>query len=93
MGVKGIGNKAMNQKVVRSLQEPAKGNNPYEKLFVFEIEGIAKPASGTFQYDYLGCWKEGSYSFLFFTSNKKADVDAFIAKNSELSIRSEMILK
>jgi ribosomal protein L11 methyltransferase len=66
---------------------------PYEKLFIFEIEGTANVQNETFHRDYLGCWKEGSYSFLFFTSDRKADVDAFIAKNPDLRIRSEMVLR
>jgi ribosomal protein L11 methyltransferase len=83
----------MDEKGIRSFQKSHTIKGPYENLYIFEIEGTAKPSKETFQQDYLGCWKEGSYSFLFFTSDRKAEVDAFVAKNPAITVRSEMVLK
>ncbi len=44
---------------------------PYDKLYIYEIHGeLALPAAATG--DFLGCWREGDCSYLFFTNKKEA---------------------
>ena len=42
---------------------------PYEKLYIFEIDGILDGPE--FTADFLGCWVEGNYSYLFFSSDRR----------------------
>jgi len=43
---------------------------PYEKLYIYEIYGeLSLPASVAAQ-DFMGCWREGDCSYLFFTQKK-----------------------
>ena len=39
---------------------------PPEKLFIYEIEGRVYPPDDLTGADFLGCWREGDYSYLFF---------------------------
>ena len=39
---------------------------PPEKLFIYEIEGRVYPPDDLTGEDFLGCWREGDYSYLFF---------------------------
>ena len=39
---------------------------PPEKLFIYEIQGRVYPPDDLTGDDFLGCWREGDYSYLFF---------------------------
>ena len=53
----------------------------YEKLYIFEIEGILDDPK--FNDDFLGCWVEGNYSFLFFSSERDTEVEQFLSDRPE----------
>jgi ribosomal protein L11 methyltransferase len=52
---------------------------PPEKLFVYEIEGRVNPPPALTGEDFLGCWREGDCSYLFFSAKKERQVQAWLA--------------
>jgi ribosomal protein L11 methyltransferase len=52
---------------------------PPEKLFIYEIEGRVEPPPELAGTDFLGCWREADYSYLFFGSPREAQVKAWLA--------------
>jgi len=48
--------------------------NPYKNLYIYEIEGKVLHPKKIFQEDFLGCWCEGNFSYLFFSKNRKEKV-------------------
>jgi ribosomal protein L11 methyltransferase len=52
---------------------------PPEKLYVYEIEGRVNPPSELTAQDFLGCWREGHCSYLFFSAPREAEVKAWLA--------------
>lgn len=47
---------------------------PYEKLYIYEIQGdFNLPATAAGE-DFLGCWREGDCSYLFFSQKKESEV-------------------
>lgn len=52
---------------------------PYKKLYIYEIQGEFC-LSDTFE-DYLGCWREGDCSYLFFTQKKEAAVKKLLGED------------
>ncbi len=57
---------------------------PPEKLYVYEIEGRVNPPAELTGPDFLGCWREGLCSYLFFSSPKEGEVRAWLARNPAL---------
>ncbi len=53
--------------------------NPYDKLYIYEIEGEVSQRSEETPADYIGTWWEGDHSFLFF-SQKREEVIRSILK-------------
>lgn len=45
---------------------------PYKKLFIYEIHGELVLPDSLAAADFLGCWREGDCSYLFFTHKKEA---------------------
>ena len=52
---------------------------PPEKLYVYEIEGRVKPPPELTGQDFLGCWREGACSYLFFSAPREREVKAWLA--------------
>ncbi|MBW1992160.1 MAG: 50S ribosomal protein L11 methyltransferase [Deltaproteobacteria bacterium] len=52
---------------------------PPEKLYVYEIHGRLHPPPGLAGADFLGCWREGDYTYLFFSAPKEAEVQGWLA--------------
>ncbi len=52
---------------------------PPEKLYVYEIEGRVNPPPELTAQDFLGCWREGACSYLFFSSPREREVRAWLA--------------
>ena len=52
---------------------------PYKRLYIYEIQGefYLPDAVG----DYLGCWREGDCSYLFFTQKKEAEVKKILGED------------
>ena len=52
---------------------------PPEKIFIYEIEGRGDPPDNLTAEDFLGCWREGDYSYLFFGRPMEERVKAWVA--------------
>lgn len=52
---------------------------PPEKLYVYEIEGRVNPPPEVTGPEFLGCWREGQCSYLFFSSPREQEVKAWLA--------------
>jgi ribosomal protein L11 methyltransferase len=66
--------------------------NPYKDLYIYEIEGVIDKPQSVFSEDFLGCWCEGECSYLFFSTDKKDVLKAYLANDPSLSFRSETIV-
>ena len=56
---------------------------PPEKLFVYEISGRLNPPQALAGEDFLGCWREGDYTYLFFSRKKEDEVQTWLAAHPE----------
>jgi len=65
---------------------------PPEKLFIYEIAGRVYPPEALTGDDFLGCWREGDYSYLFFGSPREEAVQAWVATLPEARYSSESIM-
>jgi len=65
---------------------------PYKNLYIYEIEGKVLYPKKIFQEDFLGCWCEGDFSYLFFAKNRKEEVKEFLHHHPSLSYRSETVI-
>ncbi|MGB9699233.1 MAG: 50S ribosomal protein L11 methyltransferase [Thermodesulfobacteriota bacterium] len=61
----------------------------YDLIFIYEFKGDLKPfLQFVIDEDYLGFWKEGEYSFLFFKREKKP-----LRQKLPLPFRSELVIR
>jgi ribosomal protein L11 methyltransferase len=61
----------------------------YDWVYIYEFEGnIRGKIPSVVDEDYIGCWEEGRYSFLFFKRDKRA----FLQRLS-LTYRSELVIR
>lgn len=65
---------------------------PPEKLFVYEIEGRVTPPPALTGEDFLGCWREGERSYLFFSRKREDQVRAWIIGTAGGRYWSETVL-
>jgi ribosomal protein L11 methyltransferase len=65
---------------------------PPEKLFIYEIEGRVYPPDDLTGDDFLGCWREGDYSYLFFGNPKEDQVKAWVATLTNARYSSENVM-
>ncbi len=57
---------------------------PPEKLYIYEIAGrLSPPPLDLTGQDFLGCWREGDYTYLFFSERREAEVQAWLAAHPE----------
>jgi ribosomal protein L11 methyltransferase len=63
----------------------------YDLIYIYEFEGdLTEEISHVIDDDYIGFWKEASYSFLFFKESKKTALGKLsVPIRSELTIRHE----
>ncbi len=63
----------------------------YDRIYIYEFEGNLKDrTAGLGGEDYVGFWKEGRFSFLFFKKEKKDQLQKMgLSHRSELVIRHE----
>jgi ribosomal protein L11 methyltransferase len=66
---------------------------PPEKLFIYEIEGRVYPPEALTGADFLGCWREGDYSYLFFGTPREDQVKAWVDSEPEARYLSATELK
>jgi ribosomal protein L11 methyltransferase len=52
---------------------------PPEKLYVYEVEGRVNPPPELTGPEFLGCWREGGYTYLFFSTPRELEVKAWLA--------------
>ena len=52
---------------------------PPEKLYVYEIEGRVNPPAELTGPEFLGCWREGGYTYLFFSTPREPEVNSWLA--------------
>jgi ribosomal protein L11 methyltransferase len=65
---------------------------PPEKLFIYEIEGRVYPPEDLTGKDFLGCWREGDYSYLFFGTPREEAVQAWVATLEGARYSSENVM-
>jgi ribosomal protein L11 methyltransferase len=65
---------------------------PPDKLYVYEIAGRVEPPPHLAGADFLGCWREGGYSYLFFSRPKENEVKAWLGAANAGRFSSETIL-
>lgn len=65
---------------------------PYEKLFIYEILGDFNPAPAGALEGYLGCWREGDCSYLFFTQKKEAALKNQLGQSEAQRYLSETVI-
>ena len=65
---------------------------PPEKLFIYEIEGRVYPPDDLTGADFLGCWREGGYSYLFFPRPMEEAVKAWVATQEGARYSSESVM-
>jgi ribosomal protein L11 methyltransferase len=51
---------------------------PPEKLYVYEIEGRVSPPARLTGPEFLGCWREGAYTYLFFSAPREPEVKSWL---------------
>lgn len=66
---------------------------PPEKLYIYEIEGRVELPPELADADFLGCWREADFSYLFFGTPKEAEVKAWLAATGAGRYSSETQLK
>lgn len=62
---------------------------PYQKLFIYEIQGEYNLPATEAVGDFLGCWREGDCSYLFFTQKKEAAVKILLGESQAERYLSE----
>ncbi len=65
---------------------------PPEKLYIYEIEGRVEPPPEVAGTDFLGCWRESDYSYLFFAVPKEALVKSWLTSTGAGRYSSETVL-
>jgi ribosomal protein L11 methyltransferase len=59
--------------------------NPEDRLFIYELSGTVVQPESFFQNGLIAHWREGSSSFLFFSSPSAAELQTFLADHPGLS--------
>lgn len=65
---------------------------PYQILYIYEIQGDLVLPSWLTATDYLGCWREGDCSYLFFTRKRETEVKKLLGKQQSERYISETII-
>lgn len=65
---------------------------PPEKLYIYEIAGRVQPPAALTGADFLGSWREGDYTYLFFGSPREEAVKTWLATLPEARYSSESIM-
>ncbi len=59
---------------------------PYERLYIYYLEGLAGPAEAEFGSRFIGNWEEDGYSFLFFSAPAEQTVRHFLRARDDLKL-------
>jgi ribosomal protein L11 methyltransferase len=63
-----------------------------ERIYVYEIAGKVYPPGDLSGRDFLGCWREGDYSYLFYSVPKEGLIKAWLQTTSHGRYSSETVL-
>ncbi|MDD2903029.1 MAG: 50S ribosomal protein L11 methyltransferase [Syntrophales bacterium] len=63
-----------------------------EKIYVYEVQGKVTPPEALCGDDFLGAWREGDYSYLFFSNPKEGQVQAWLKTTPAGVYSSETVL-
>jgi ribosomal protein L11 methyltransferase len=64
-----------------------------EKLYIYEIEGTLDLRGNMMGENFMGCWNEAGYSYLFFSSAGRGLVDTILESHSGLNLAGEIEMK
>ena len=62
------------------------GRPPYDRLYIYYLEGHAGSAENSFDHRFIGNWEEDGYSFLFFAAPAEDEVQHYAAARSDLTL-------
>lgn len=65
------------------------GSAPYDKLFIYYLEGRLNPAREKHFSRFIGNWEEDGYTFLFFSSCAREQINALLETEPGLSLLDE----
>lgn len=65
---------------------------PYQTLYIYEIQGDLTLPPWLTAADYLGCWREGNCSYLFFTRRKEKEVKKLLGDQQAERYLSETVI-
>jgi ribosomal protein L11 methyltransferase len=63
-----------------------------EKLFIYELQGEIEAPRGSLGEDFLGCWREAGYSYLFFSSPHEKRIADLVENNPGYQFVCQTIL-
>ena len=58
---------------------------PHKDLYIYYLQGRLKPGKEIFQENFIGNWEEDDFSFLFFSSPARHDVEALLRTQPQLT--------
>jgi ribosomal protein L11 methyltransferase len=76
----------MNRQVSQPKVSSHSDFSPYQDLFIYYLEGRLGRISGLFQDNFLGNWEEGDYSFLFFSSPARRQIEMLLVHQPQLHL-------
>ena len=59
---------------------------PYQDLYIYYLEGTLQPGKAVFQDNFIGNWEEDNFSFLFFSSPARREVEDLVCSQPQLTI-------
>ena len=59
---------------------------PYEKLYIYEIDGEIRADDKTFPPEYIGTWWEGGHSFIFFSHEHEQLIQSLLTGDPSLHL-------
>ena len=62
---------------------------PYKDLHIYYLHGHVPPASQTFDSNFIGCWQEEEFSFLFFSKPSRNQVENMLRAQPQLNLLDE----
>lgn len=66
---------------------------PPEKIYIYEIAGRLNPPAALTGQEFLGCWREGDYTYLFYSVPKEGQVQAWLGAHPDQGrYKSETVL-
>ncbi|MBL7180910.1 MAG: 50S ribosomal protein L11 methyltransferase [Desulfobacterales bacterium] len=64
-------------------------DSPYKDLFIYYLHGQVVPDQNLFDPDFIGCWPEDEFSFLFFSRPARAKVEKLLNSQPRLTLLDE----